>query len=334
MIDTGPLLRQASRLSGLPVRRAVPAKTLTAARYDAARAREYPRAVREAERALYDKLGLRARSVTAAPSRAWYDPLGRRLLFRGAARASRATLVHELTRALIDQSFNLRRLKGLRARDRDRALAGYAIVDGAAALASRRAATRLRGTPLDRFLQHEREAGLGAGRALALELRTIGGRAAVNSALRTFPQTTEQLLHIDKFLERQRAAALNLPATAAGAPLGWSETFGELHVRSLLQAFGVSGAAAAAGGWGAGRAALYGDTAVVVLRWDSLEDALEWRAAVERYAAAAFPAAPPRDCPPLDRCWGTAAAGVLGRVSVLAGGPAADTVAAALLPQL
>jgi hypothetical protein len=69
---------------------------------------------------------------------------------------------------------------------------------------------------------------------------------------------------------------------------------------------------------------------------DTLEDAAEWRNAVPAYAAAAFPGATSRDCPPLDRCWSstwTVATGSLGDTAVLASGPGSDSVAAAILAQ-
>ena len=167
----------------------------------------------------------------------------------------------------------------------------------------------------------------------AAELRYLGGRAALTDALRTFPRTTEQLLHVDKFLEREPALPVRLPARAGGLAPGMSETFGELDVRNLLQAFGLRDAAIVAEGWGGGRLALYGDAAVIVLRWDTAADAAEWQAAVPRYVAAAFPGAAARTCPPLDACWGDVAAGVFGTTSVLASGPQSADVAAALLQQ-
>jgi hypothetical protein len=73
----------------------------------------------------------------------------------------------------------------------------------------------------------------------------------------------------------------------------------------------------------------------VVLKWDTPEDAAQWQAAVPKYVTAAFPAATARTCPPLDRCWSGAgtdvAAGVYGTTAVLASGPGAALVAAALL---
>ena len=346
---TDALLRSAARLSGLPARRAVPRATVSAPRYRAllARAldRDYPRSLRNADARLYARLGLATRSIRAqtgtgtATSAAWYDPSARKLLLRSGANLGRARVVHELVRALVDQNFNLRRLRGLRVRNRDAALAARAIVDGTAALASGMRAGALRGTAADRFLQLEYAAGLGPGRALAAELRYLGGRKAMRSALQKFPETTEQLLHIDKFLERERALSVRLPARVGELQLSMSETFGELDLKNLLRAVGVVDASTLATGWGGGRIGLYlsprGDVvAALVFRWDTLEDAAEWRAAVPAYVAAAFPAATARDCPPLDRCWASTfdlASGVLGQTSVFASGPGADVLAAALL---
>ena len=343
------LLRRASHLSGLPVRRVVPQRMLEGPRYDAtlsrAAYREYPRSLRSIDTALYTRLGLMPRSLpsqltsNAHASRAWYDPAARRLLLRRTPAAKRVWVVNELVRALVDQSFNLRRIVGLRVRDRDRALAAKSMVDGTAALASGVSAGPVRGTPLERFL--ELESGLGAGKALAKELRYLGGSRALGSALRLFPQTTEQLLHIDKFLERERALPVRLPVRIGDWKLSASESFGELDVRSLLSAFGVPNALAAAGGWGGGRVGLYVSpigqaTAAFALQWDTVDDASEWRDAVTRYVGAAFPGATAHDCPPLDRCWSSTwdlASGVLGTTSVFASGPASDTVATALLTQ-
>ena len=337
-----PLLQNASRRSGLAVRGPVETATVSATRYAALLARaariDYPPALREDDARLEAALGLTSRSANGLRGRAWYDVADHRLLLQRAPAPGRRAVINELVRALVDQNYGLRRLVRLRARDHDRWLAARAIVDGTAALASGLRSRPLAGTPLDRFSQLEADAGVGPGRALAAELRYLGGPEAVRSALRTFPQTTEQLLHIDKFLERERALPVRLPQRAGAASLVVSETFGELDVRNLLEAFGVPAATSAAAGWGGGRLALYrsgsGDVAAIVLRWDSFDDALEWQAAVPGYIAAAFPGTTAHDCPPLDRCWsgsGEAAAGVLGTTSVLATGPGSTGVAAELL---
>jgi hypothetical protein len=334
------LLRDASRLSGLPVRSPVRELAVTASRngtlQSRAKSREYPAKLQRLDASVYAQFGLVGRSVKTAPARAWYDVRARRLFVQRRPAAGRRTVLNEYVRALLDQNYKLhRRLAGLRARDRDRWLAANGIVDGTAALASRVRVTTLRGTPLDRFTTIESNAGVGPGRALAAQLRYLGGRKALTTALRTFPQTTEQLLHVDKFLMRERALAVSLPKSANGAPLVASESFGELDVRSLLHAFAVPGALAAAEGWGGGRVALYGDVAVIVLRWDTPEDALEWQAAVPKYVAAAFAGASAYKCPPFDSCWTSGsselASGVFGTTAVLASGPGAAAVATPLV---
>jgi hypothetical protein len=343
-----PLQKAASR-SDLKVRRAIPTVSLSATRYDAvfrrAAARDYPRRLREVDARAYTLLGLTTRAEPARllprqTSAAWYDPVRRTLLLRGARPPGQQRLINELVRALVDQNFGLRRMDGLRSRDRDAALAAEGVVEGIAALAAgvRAPAPRGRTTPLERFQQLEATTGPGPGRALVAKLRYLGGTRAVATALRSFPRTTEQLLHVDKFLERERALPVRLPQRVGPMTLSASETFGELDLRNLLQAYHVPGASAVAAGWGGGRLALYrsaaGDyTAALEARWDSVADAEEWRDAVPPLVATAFGTTATRDCPPLDRCWsGTEeiAAGVVGSRSVLTSGPDAALLGSAL----
>jgi hypothetical protein len=319
-------LRDASRLSGLRIRHPVPTATVSTKRY----AVLFPR---DPALSVDARFGLGPRSIGTPLPRAWYDVRTHRLFLQRTPAAGRRAVIQEYVRALIDQNFRLGRLVSLRSHDHDRFAAAEAMVDGTAALASGLRPPLVRGTPLERFSALEAGAGLGAGRALAAQLRYLGGRSALADALRTFPQTTEQLLHVDKFLERERALPVHLPARAGSDDLVTSETFGELDVRNLLQAFGVRDAAVAADGWGGGRLALYGNVAVIVLRWDTAADAAEWQAAVPGYVAAAFPGAAARTCPPLDACWGDISAGVFGTTSVLASGPGSAVIAAALLRQ-
>jgi hypothetical protein len=344
------LLRDAAHLSGLPARHAVARTTLSGSRYDRllaqGRNRDYPPALRSLDARLYTQLGLTAPSLRTAAalgasrSNAWYDPSARKLVLRRGSSAKRSGVINELVRALVDQNFNLRRVTGLRARDRDHAIAANGIVEGTAALASGVRPAAVRGASLERFEELEDAGALSAGKTLSSQLRYLGGAPALASALRSFPNTTEQLLHIDKFLEREPALPVGLPAQIDDDHLSATENFGELDVRSLLRAFGIPNAAEVADGWGGGRLGLYisplGQAiTVLALRWDTIEDAAEWRDAAARYVPAAFPGATPRNCPPLDRCWSAGStvvgAGVLGAAGVLASGPGAEGVAAAVL---
>jgi hypothetical protein len=350
-------LRQAESLSGLEAHRAIRTITEPSARFnvDVVRAldRGYPRSLQRLDDRLYVGLGLlppdrsaRARLLAAAASvNAQYDPVARVLRVRRKPAPKRAELVHELVRALVDQNVGLRRLATLRPRDRDASLAANAVVDGLASLASGRRAPALRGAPLDRFLTLERTAGLGPGRTFIAQLRSIGGSFAVSTALRTFPKTTEQMLHVDKFLDREGALSVALAprvddrALHTSETLSASETFGELDVRALLRAFDLPGAERASAGWAGGRLALYvgadsAATVALVLRWDTLEQAQAWRTLAPRLVAAAFPGAEERVCPAVDHCWASGAREIAsagtGDLTVLASGTAGELVAATL----
>jgi hypothetical protein len=346
-----PLLRRASQLSGLKVRRPVRVVVESGTRFetDVTRAldHEYPRGQQLVDDSLYIGLGLlpaqhstRSTLVTSATvSRAYYDQTKRVLRVRRNPAPSRSELLHELVRALIDQNFGLRRLWGLRARDRDAALAANMVIDGVASLASGALPSAVGSSRLARFLALEHYDGGVAGRRLITQLRYIGGNAAVHSALRTFPPTTADVLHVDKFLQRESATPVALPKTIVEFQLIRSETFGELDVLELLRVFDVANADTVAAGWEGGRLALYrtgdGETSVaLVLRWDTPEDAAEWLAAASTYVAAAFPDAQARHCPAVDHCWLTGdrelASAFSGNLTVLTSGMQGELVAAAI----
>ena len=347
----GGLLRRASQLSGLKVRRPVRVVAESGTRFqaDVTRAldRDYPRAVQRLDDSLYMGLGLlpaqhsiRSALVSSAvSSRAYYDSKARLLRVRRRPGPQRNELMHQLVRALVDQNFGLQPLSGLRTRDRDAALAANGVVDGLAALASGLRAPVPRGSRLARFLTFERGVGLDFGRRLVSQLRYLGGNSSVKSALRTFPSTTEDVLHVDKFLQRERALPVPLAPTIRDLRLSRSETFGEEDVLALLHAFDLSDADSVAAGWGGGRLALYAtadglQSVALVLRWDSTDDAAEWRAAAPLYVAAAFPDAQERLCPAVEHCWLTGdrelAAASNGDLTVLASGVQGELVAATL----
>jgi hypothetical protein len=350
-------LAQAQRLSGLKAHRPIRTVTEGSARFDADALRTldraYPRSLQRVDDRLYAGLGLLAPNGSARPLlvdgvrsiNAQYDPAAHVLRLRRKPGPNRAELVHELVRALIDQNVGLGRLSALRPRDRDASLAANAVVDGLASLASGRRAAALRGSSINRFLGVERGAGLGLGRAFVAQLRSVGGSFAVATALRTFPQTTEQVLHVDAFLERRRALAISLPARVddralqTSELLSASETFGELDVRALLRAFALPRSDVVAEGWGGGRIALYtgadnAATVAIVLDWRSANDAADWRSTAPSLVASAFPAAQERTCPAVDRCWVSGdrevALASTGDVTVFASGTAGELVAASL----
>jgi len=304
------LLRIASKLSGLPAKRAVPVVAESPARFRQRRLASadglYPAAGQSYDDALYTALGvtrgrglLRAALVTSQVQQALYDPPTRKI-YVARGRASRTAILQQLVHALQDQSFDLGRLRAL-AGSRDARLAASAAIAGHASVVAQlpgaRASSSHGGPRLDRFLELENGFPTTVGLRFAVNLRNLGGNKAVFGALRRFPETTEQIFHVDKFLEREPAARIVLPVDAAGLTLRGDDTFGELDVRALLAVFGVPRLDHVGEGWGGGRSAIYRsgprEAAVLALDWDSEPDALQWAEAVQVYVNEAFDADPP-----------------------------------------
>jgi len=133
------LLRIASKLSGLPAKRAVPVVVESPARFRqrriAAFDRRYPAAQQSYDDALYTALGLtprrgvlRAALVASQAQQALYDA-PTRTVYVARGRASRSAVLVQLVNALQDQSFDLGRLPVLSG-SRDARLAASAAVAG------------------------------------------------------------------------------------------------------------------------------------------------------------------------------------------------------------
>jgi len=308
-LNVRKLTRLAARSSGLQVhaRPKVAILGATAMQQQAVRIldREYSADQQAYDETLYRALGLLPADQQLRPwlvrqaqaSTGLYDPLARTVAAR-----SGSTLRHSLFRGLVtaleDQAFGLRKLSGTRPGRRDAALAATAAVDGYAAFAdgarARTFAPVARTTPpLSAFLAVENRFAATTGVRFTGILQALGGRRAMFTALRNFPATTEQLLHIDAFLAREPAVPVALPSVAGRFGLERQDSFGELDVRALLTAFGVPDVERVATGWGGGRTGIYRDSSgrqavVLALAWDDGTDADEWAAAVPAYRAAAF----------------------------------------------
>lgn len=124
-------------------------------------------------------------------------------------------------------------------------------------------------------------------------LQAENGYAAVDAAYKRLPESTEQILHPDAYLEGEAPIQIAVPsdlATRLGA--GWlvraGDTIGEFQMRVWLREGGVPGDVArlAAEGWGGDRLTILtgeGDGAVATIvwitAWDSAADASEFAAA-------------------------------------------------------
>ena len=100
------------------------------------------------------------------------------------------------------------------------------------------------------------------------------------------PQSTEQILHPEKYRSGEGPLAVDLPDIAPALQAGWRElttdTFGELIIQAYMEMhLPVERAALAAAGWGGDRFTLYEDAGgetllYALLHWDSEEDAAEF----------------------------------------------------------
>jgi hypothetical protein len=228
-----------------------------------------------------------------------------------------ATLAHELVHALQDQYWDLgKRSKYVSGQD-DGSSAFSALAEGDATSAmadvligqAKAGATAL-DMPDELFAQqiiggmsggptssapHVMRMALAApyidGTLFVHALRRKGGWHAVNHAWDDPPETTEQLLHLDKWEARERALAIPDPTFAALGP-GWSvaeaDTYGELGLRlSLGEWLGETTAALLASGWGGDRGVLMKKGDAYAFAWHVRYDDAKPKAS-DAYAARAF----------------------------------------------
>jgi hypothetical protein len=326
-IELPALTRIASQLSGLKAKQKVKIAYVSGPAIEAQALRildrDYPRDQQAYDETVYHALGLLPAAEPLRPAlvdthvdgvRGLYDPVTRTLYVRKGADVRQAVL-HELVHALQDQTFNLRRLSDLRRGRRDAGLAAAAAVEGSATLATDLGPRTLAshgGSHVRLFLGLEAQFPYTTGVRFASTLRNLGGDTAVYGSLRRFPETTEQIFHVDAFLTRESPAQIALPDVAAGMTLDRADTWGELDVRALLAVFQVPRLDHVGEGWSGGRTAVYRDvagerTVALALDWENENDALQWREAVYTYVNEAFDAENtgfPSTAPcEADTCW-------------------------------
>jgi hypothetical protein len=124
-----------------------------------------------------------------------------------------------------------------------------------------------------------------AGLSFVLALYGDGGWDRINQAYENLPQTSEQIIHPEKYLAGEGAQSVESVDLALGE--GWQEVWnialGEFylreHLRSQLSSFEAERGAA---GWGGDRFQLYVDPEtddllwVLRIAWDTPEDAVEF----------------------------------------------------------
>jgi hypothetical protein len=213
--------------------------------------------------------------------------------------AEKDTYAQEYDHALQDQYFDLSALAPKHPDNDDRALAIQAVTQGDATLIQRLwaqqnlsseelsqlgqggGASKLLSMPL--YLREQLLFPYGDGFTFVRQIYQTGGYQAVDAVFRDPPQSTAQILHIDKYRNHVAPVDVDVPDLASGAlGDGWrqisSNVFGELDLRLILTQLtdstsGVRGAS----GWAGDRWALLekdGRQALVSKSiWDSDADA-------------------------------------------------------------
>ena len=222
--------------------------------------------------------------------------------------ASKHTLAHELIHALQDQHYNLDSFLPEDEENGDLQLAKLALVEGDAVLASlewvdthltRSERRRMYSSSGDREAPDVPPALLQMiyfpyreGASFVTELRGQDGWQAVDAAFADPPASTEQVLHFEKYTDREAPIQVELPTLDAG--VGWTivdeGTLGEFIIGLFLDnRLTDARASNAAAGWGGDTYALLeneeeGVSALVSLSiWDTNSEAQEFFRACESY---------------------------------------------------
>jgi hypothetical protein len=219
-------------------------------------------------------------------------------------------MAHELTHALQDQHFNLRRFEKWPKGDSDAELAAHALIEGDATLAMTLymakhplvALAFIRslgstGAESEQYKQAPRAIRESLmfpyeqGSAWATQLYRRGGWQAVSDAFTKLPQSTEQILHADKYFSNEAPVKLTSPELKGVLGPTWkrleSDVNGEWGVYLFLDEFinNAEESKLAAAGWAGDRFAVYegrkpGEVFLAqYTTWDTENDANEFFAA-------------------------------------------------------
>ncbi|HYN64697.1 MAG TPA: hypothetical protein VES36_08835 [Candidatus Limnocylindrales bacterium] len=255
----------------------------------------------------------------------FYDFEERRMVVvtdAGITPEAQVTYAHEFTHAMQDAAFHTGRAHQVEGEDDDAALARLALEEGDASVAMVQWATQnlspeqlvgIATTPLPdtggvpQWMIRQLEFPYLSGAQLISQLWAAGGWDAVDSAYDDPPASTEQVLHPDKFRDREPPVKLADPGLADQLGPGWKDvesiTIGEAMLDIWLQELGINNtdAAAASEGWGGDRLSVArGPDGEWVLAWrmawDAAGEATEF-ATIRGQATATLPFATAVDRP-------------------------------------
>lgn len=241
----------------------------------------------------------------------------------------RPVMAHELVHALQDQHFNLRRFEDWPHGDSDRELAIHALIEGDATGVMYNFMFKPVGVDITRLPSltgmadqlaamggGENEKVLAAapnalreslifpyiyGAGFVQELVKKQGWPGVTRAFTELPQSTEQIIHYEKYAAKEAPVKVALPDLTSALGAGWkrldADINGEFGYFLILSEFiAKPDARRAAAGWGGDQFALYEDASGQLLlahlsQWDTAADAAEFLRAytartLKRYSSA------------------------------------------------
>lgn len=190
-----------------------------------------------------------------------------------------STYAHEFAHRLQDAQYDLEMLAKATKGNADRALALSALIEGDATLTQLGYGLKYMGRArLVELMSEERrvspppadipyvmlralEFPYQAGQRFAAALRGSDDRFdAIDRAFLDPPLTTEQVIHVEKYLRREAAMDVQLPPDGPPGE-AWTRAFedvlGEFLLRTWLRSLGAPGADRAAAGWGGDRVAVF-----------------------------------------------------------------------------
>jgi hypothetical protein len=214
----------------------------------------------------------------------YYDPKAQQFYLADwiELEGQKPVMVHELAHALQDQHFNLKRFEKWPKGDSDAQLAAHALIEGDATLAMTIYMTK---NPLvalafmrtlgsqeasaehfnlaPRALRESLLFPYEEGSQWATQLYKRGGWAMVSQAFSKLPQSSEQILHAEKYFAYEAPQKLTLPEFKTALGPTWNridvDVNGEWGCYLILDEFlnNTSESKRAAAGWGGDRYALY-----------------------------------------------------------------------------
>src|SRR5215204_5609542 len=298
----------------------------------------------------------------------YYDPKAQQFYLADwiELEGQKPVMAHELTHALQDQHFNLKRFGNWPKGDSDAELAAHALIEGDATLAmtlymEKNASVALafirslvaQEVALEQFKQAPRALRESLlfpyeeGSAWAKQLYKRGGWEMVSQAFTKLPQSSEQILHAEKYFSYEAPQKLTLPDFKTALGPAWKkldyDVNGEWGSYLILEEFlsDVTESKRASAGWGGDRFALYEtgkpDEFFVaqLTAWDTPIDAREFFDAYAKRTSKRYPDAKELKSTANRIEWQTSSGGVVlelrgSRVAIVEGVPS-STDANALL---